>query len=411
MKTSRRAILRQGTTAALVSALAAKFPSAFTTSAFAEGTGALRIGALNPVTGAGAPYGSGMQKAIILAAQQVNNAGGIAGRKVEVFAEDTETSPPASVLAAKKLIEVNKVHAILGTWSSGDAAAVMPLTDAAGIPHLTNAGATNVVSTKGLMFRFSALSGRVGEALGRMVAQRGFTAVATMAINNPSGIDIVHGFKTAWTKLGRHVTSEVVYQPNQPSYRSEIQQVLSTNPAAIVLGGYLPDFTVILRETRQAGSMAKFFVPAWTINQRMLDALGPEATQGIFAYDYVAALDSDAFKDFAPKFKQATGSDPADNYYACCAYDMMVVAALAAAVAGPAGSLAGSMRTVANPPGTMVYDVVEGLDLLHQGRKINYEGASGPIDFDANGNVRPLFKLSEARDGKIVYVGQVFQDY
>jgi hypothetical protein len=89
----------------------------------------------------------------------------------------------------------------------------------------------------------------------------------------------------------------------------------------------------------------------------------------------------------------------------------MVVAALAAAVAGPAGSLAGSMRTVANPPGTMVYDVVEGLDLLHQGRKINYEGASGPIDFDANGNVRPLFKLSEARDGKIVYVGQVFQDY
>lgn len=406
MNASRRAILGHGTTAALVAAVAGKLSRAF-----AEDAGALRIGALNPVTGAGAPYGSGMQKAIILAAQQANAAGGIAGRKIEVFAEDTETSPPASVLAAKKLIEVNKVHAILGTWSSGDAAAIMPLTDAAGIPHLTNAGATNVVSTKGLMFRFSALSGRVGEALGRMVAQRGFSAVATMAINNPSGLDIVNGFTTAWTKLGRHVTSQVVYQPNQPSYRSEIQQVLSTNPAAIVLGGYLPDFTIILRETRQAGSTARFFVPAWTINQKMLEALGTEATQGIFAYDYVAALDGDAFKAFSPKFKQATGSDPTDNYYACCAYDMMVVTALAASAAGPAGSLAGNMRTVANPPGAIVYDIVQGLDLVHQGKKINYEGASGPIDFDANGNVRPLFKLSEVRDGKIVYVGQVFQDY
>jgi len=90
MNASRRAILRHGGTAALVAALAAKIPNTF-----AEDTGALRIGALNPVTGAGAPYGSGMQKAIILAAQQVNAAGGIAGRKIDVFAEDTETSPPA----------------------------------------------------------------------------------------------------------------------------------------------------------------------------------------------------------------------------------------------------------------------------------------------------------------------------
>jgi branched-chain amino acid transport system substrate-binding protein len=379
--------------------------------AFAQETGPLRIGALNPVTGAGSLYGGGMQKAIILAANQVNAAGGITGRKVEVFAEDTETSPPAAVLAAKKLIDVNKVHAILGTWSSGDAAAIMPLTDAAGIPHLTNAGATNVVSTKGLMFRFSALSGRIGEALGGLVAQRGFTAVATMAINNPSGLDIVSGFKTAWTKLGRHPTADVVYQPNQPSYRSEVQQILASDPAAIVLGGYLPDFTVILREARQAGSDVKFFVPAWTINQKMLESLGPDATQGIFTYDYVAALDSDAFKSFAPKFKEATGSDPADNYFACCAYDMMVVTALAAAVAGPNGSLASNMRTVANPPGTNVYDVVQGLDLLRQGKKVNYEGASGPIDFDADGNVRPLFKLSEVKDGKVVTIGQIFQNY
>ena len=86
-----------------------------------------RLGALCPVTGAGSPFGSGMQKMIFAAAEAVNAAGGAAGRKIEVVSEDTQTSPQAGVLAAKKLIDVNKVQAILGTWSSGVSLAVVPL--------------------------------------------------------------------------------------------------------------------------------------------------------------------------------------------------------------------------------------------------------------------------------------------
>jgi branched-chain amino acid transport system substrate-binding protein len=406
MDHSRRHIIRQGTGIAL----AASLPSAFTR-ALAQGTDTLRIGALNPVTGAGSPYGGGMQKAIIMAAGEVNAAGGVAGRKIEIFAEDSQTSPEAGVLAAKKLIEVNKVQALLGTWSSGVAAAVMPLTDAAGILHATNAGASNIVSGKGLMFRYSALSVKVGVSLGAMIAKRGHTRLATMSINNPSGREITAGAKTGWERSGKQLVAEVVYEANRPSYRSEVQKVLAANPDAIVLGGYLPDFTVILRETRQAGSNVKFYVPSWTVNAKLIEALGAAATEGVMTYDYVAALDSEAFTAFVAKFKKATGIDATENYYACCAYDMMVVAALAAEAAGAKGTLAGSMRTVANPPGVAVHDVTQGLKLLREGKKINYEGVSGPIDFDEIGNVKPLFKLSEVRGGKIERVGNVFQDY
>ncbi|HVO89504.1 MAG TPA: ABC transporter substrate-binding protein [Casimicrobiaceae bacterium] len=406
MNNSRRQFVRHGSFAALALAMAARVPAAF-----AQSGENLRIGALNDVTGAGSPYGGGMQKAILMAADEINATGGAGGRRIEVFAEDSQTAPDAGVLAAKKLIEVNKVHAILGTWSSGVAAAVMPLTDAAGIIHCTNAGASNITSSKGLMFRYSALSVRIGQALAREIAKRGHMRLATMAFNNPSGREITGGAKQGWEKLGRQLVGEVVYEPNRPSYRSEVQTILANNPDAIVLGGYLPDFTVILRETRQAGSNVKFYAPAWAVNQKLIDALGAPACEGVMTHDYVAALDSTAYKTFVDKFKKATGIDPTENYYACCAYDMMTVVGLAAQAAGGKPAIAPMMRAVANPPGTMMYDFVSGKKALAAGTKINYEGASGPIDFDDLGNVKPLFKLSEVRNGKVELVGNAFQDY
>ena len=404
MNLTRRKLLQQG------SALA--FPLAGFGRAWAQGGETLRIGALNPVTGPGSPYGSGMQRAILMAAAEVNAAGGVAGRKLEVFAEDSQTSPEAGVLAAKKLIEVNKVQALIGTWSSGVAAAVMPLTDAAGILHATNAGASNISSPKGLMFRFSALSVRVGNVMAPMLAKRGHTRLATMAFNNPSGREITAGVKAGWEKLGRKLVAEIVYEPNRPSYRSEVQQVLAGNPDSIVLGGYLPDFIAILREARQAGSSALFHVPAWAVNQKLIDAVGAAAAEGVLTHDYIPALDCQAFASFAPRFKQATGSEPHDNYYACCAYDMMVVTALAAeAAALNKGPLKDAMRVVGNPPGTPVYDFATGRKLLREGKEIDYQGASGPMDFDAQGNVKPLFKLSEVRNGKVELIGRVFEDY
>jgi branched-chain amino acid transport system substrate-binding protein len=368
-----------------------------------------RIGALNPVTGAGSPYGSGMQRAILLAAEEVNAAGGAGGRKLEVFPEDSQTSPDAGVLAAKKLIEVNKVEAILGTWSSGVTLAVGPIIEAAGLIHMTNAGAGPVteMTKRGLIFRFSAISEHIGEVHAQLAAKEGFTRVATMAFNNASGRGVTGGAKSAWEKMGRKLVAEVVYEPNRPSYRSEIQRVLAADPEAIIMGAFLPDMTVIVREVRQAGSDVKFIAPAFAATQKLIDDLGPEMTNGILTTDYVAALQSPAYERFAQRFKEATGSAVGENYYASCAYDMVIVTALALEAAGPGASrdkVVASIRQVANPPGKPVAGFTEGRDLLRAGEKINYEGASGPLDFDEKGDVKALFKLSVMKSGKIEFI-------
>ncbi|HUG37499.1 MAG TPA: ABC transporter substrate-binding protein [Candidatus Limnocylindrales bacterium] len=85
------------------------------------------LGALNPLTGAGGSYGPSMRKAIEWVISEVNAAGGVAGRQVQLAAEDDQTNPEAAVRAARKLIDVDKVAAIMGTWASSVTTAVAPL--------------------------------------------------------------------------------------------------------------------------------------------------------------------------------------------------------------------------------------------------------------------------------------------
>src|SRR6266481_7278138 len=87
----------------------------------------IKIATLTPLTGAGGPYGPVMAKAAAAVVEEVNQAGGVLGRRVQLVSEDDQTSPEAGVRAARKLIDVDKVAAIMGTWASSVTTAVAPL--------------------------------------------------------------------------------------------------------------------------------------------------------------------------------------------------------------------------------------------------------------------------------------------
>jgi branched-chain amino acid transport system substrate-binding protein len=354
-----------------------------------------RIGALNPVTGAGSTYGPGMQKAILFAAEEVNAAGGAGGRKLEVFAEDTQTTPDAAVTAVKKLIEVNKVQIVMGTWSSGVTLAVMPITTEAGIPEMNTSGAPAISTEdkKDLVWRFQATNIRFGKAFAEIAEKRGYKRPATMAFNNASGIGNTEGFKNAWEAKGGKVVSEVVYEPKRPSYRSELQKVLSANPDVIVMGSYLPDTTIILREWYQSGQKCDWIIPGWAANTRLVKALGAEVTKGIISVDSVSNEKAPSYARFAEKYKAATGNDASSNLYAAMTYDMAIVWALAMQAAGPGASVSdinAKIRDVGNPKGKQVFSFEEGKAALKQG-PIDYQGASSRLDFDEYGDVTPDF--------------------
>ena len=366
-----------------------------------------RIGALCPVTGAGSPFGSGMQKMISAAAEIVNAAGGAAGRKLEIVPEDTQTSPQAAVLAAKKLIDVNKVRAVMGTWSSGVSLAVVPLTNDANIIMMNTSGAPALsvppANAKGLSYRYQATNDRFGRAFAEIATKEGFKRPAMMAFNNASGIGNTEGFRKAWEAKGGKVVESVVYEPNQTSYRSELQKVLAANPDVIVTGSYLADTTIIMREWFQSGAQTKWIMPGWAASPDLVKAVGPDVLEGVISVDSISNENAPSYKAYDESYRKAMGGQPGQsNVYAAMTWDMVHVIALAieAANSTETAAINAKIREIANPPGTQVFSYADGKAALKQG-KINYEGASSVLDFDQYGDVTPDFGVFFIEGGKL----------
>ena len=283
----------------------------------------------------------------------------------------------------------------------------MPLTDAANIIQMNTSGAPAIsqLDKKDLVWRFQATNDRFGQAFAAIAEKRGFKRPATMAFNNASGIGNAEGFKKAWEKKGGKIVASVVYEPNRPSYRTELQQVLAAKPDVIVTGSYLPDSTIILREWYQSGQDLKWIMPGWAANPDLVKALGNEVVEGLISVDSVSNENAASFKRFDAALNAATGKGAATNVYASMCYDMVVCIALAMEAAGPNATVAqinAKLREVANPDGTKVFSFAEGKKLLAEKKKVNYEGASGRLDFDSFGDVTPDFGVYVIEKGLLV---------
>lgn len=393
---------RRKFTIASASAIAASVMPAIVS---AQSGAPFKVGALNSITGTGGVYGPGMLEAIKIGIAEVNAAGGAAGRMLQLFAEDDQTRPDAAVLAAKKLVEITKVDAIVGIWSSAVALATLPITNAAGIMSLNTCGSPDLLTEdkRDLVWQYQASNAVFGEAFSEIARRRGFKRPAVMAYNNSTFVGQANYFKRAWEKGGGKVESFVIYEPNQTSYRTELSRVLASKPDVISLSSYTPDATIILKEWYQSGQDCKFIMPGWSANQELVKALGATVTEGIIAVSNVAATAHPAYRRFAAAYRQATGKEP-DIFSSQC-YDMVISLSLAIEAAGPgADTLAinSKLRSVTNAPGTKVSSFVEGRDFLRKKSKIDYDGASSALEFGQYGETVPDFGVFEIQKGQLV---------
>ncbi|KAB0266771.1 ABC transporter substrate-binding protein [Microvirga brassicacearum] len=397
MNFSRRGFLVSGT------ALAAL--GAFSGSAFSQSEKVFRLGALNSITGIGGPYGPYMLEAIKIAVAEVNDAGGAAGRKFQLFAEDDQTKPEAAVLAVKKLIEINKVEAVVGIWPSSVGLATMPITNEANLITMNTCGAPEMLTEnkKGLAWMFQASNAIFGSAFAEVARQRGFKRPAVMAFNNSTFVGQANHFKESWEAKGGKVSAFVIYEPNQSSYRTELSRVLATKPDVISLSAYRPDATIILKEWCQSGQDCKFIMPGWTANEDLVKALGKEATEGIISISNVAASQSPAYKRFAAAFKKVANREP--DIFAAQSYDMVITLALAIEATGASAdvlAINGKIPSITSGNGQAVTSFTEGRDALRNGKPVNYNGASSRLDFGKHGETVPDFGVFDIQDGNLV---------
>jgi branched-chain amino acid transport system substrate-binding protein len=223
-----------------------------------------------------------------------------------------------------------------------------------------------------------------------------------MALNNAAAISVTEGFQGAWEAAGNKLVEKVVYEPNQASYRSELQKILAAKPDVIVMGSYLADLTILLREWYQTGEPMRFITPTYAANPQLVKALGADVVEGIISVDTVPNEKAASYKVFDEVYRKETGEPASSNSFAAMTWDMVNALALAMEAANSVeiAAINAKMREIANPPGTKVYSFTEGKAALKNG-KIDYDGASSVLDFDAKGDVKPDFGVYVLEKGKL----------
>lgn len=371
----------------------------------------IRIASLTPNTGGGAPFGPEIAEAHRKVVELVNQNGGVLGRRVILVQEDSETNPEAAVRAARKVIDVDKVIAILGTWASSVSIGIMPLCQDANVLQFFTSSSEDVPKgdKKRLTFNFQPLNSAWGTAIARLALRRGFKDIAVMGINNDFTTSMIDTFRIALEAGGgKLVNKPFLYNVNQPSYRAEVERLLQGDPPAVFIPAYVNDFSAVYREIYRSGYKGQVITVSMAVGPKFKEAIGA-AANGILHGFPVPPVGKDTYDAYL-RFVGRQPNGQVQNPYGCAAYDQINVLLLAieSARSVKVDDIKEHVRKVGNGPGERVTTFAEGAAALKAGKAINYDGASSSVEFKEDGSLASRdFELYEIRDGKDVSVERI----
>lgn len=383
-KVTRRTVLKT-----LGVAAAAPLSAPFLNLAHAQGA-TIPIGVAVPMTGNSGPYGPDMAEAAKRTAAKINNAGGIlGGRKLELFIEDSESSASVAANLTQKFINVHKAQSLVGYWGTPEGLSSRPIAIQNKVVLMVSSAANAITEgdTQGYVWRFQMKATDWGIVISRAAEKLGFKTFGIMGLQNAFVLPIMKVFEERITGAGRKVMDSLIYNPEQPSYRAEVERIFSKKPEAVCCFGLLPDFVSIMREVYRGGFDSKVIALSIMADAegKFVQAVGPQVAEGIRHFQPMPDVNSSGYR----KFLQLMGA-PADRVllFPPNTHDQIAITALAMEKAKSPMAVDWSKQivNVGNGPGEAVDDVVEALKLVRAGKNVNFQGAGSACDFTSNGD-------------------------
>ncbi len=385
-----------GSTTPAASGIACPAPSASGGATTAPGAGGsvpasttttetpLKIGSLLPTTGSLAFLGPPEIAGVNLGIKEVNDAGGVLGKPVEVIHRDSGDTKTDIATQSTTALLGSGVSAIVGAASSGVSKTVINQITGAGVIQFSPANTSPDFTTwddKGLYWRTAPSDVLQGKVLGNYMATCGAQTVGMIVLNDAYGTGLAKNVKEAFEAAGGKVVAEELFNEGDSQFSSQVDKVIAAKPDAIALITF---------------DQAKSIVPLMT-------GKGVKATQ-MFMVD---GNTSDYSKDFqAGTLKGAQGTipgtfakddfkkkllaiDPAlkDYSYAGESYDAVNLIALAAEAAkSTKGTDIAKQLKAVSEAGEKCTDFASCVTLLRNGKDIDYDGQSGPVTFSDAGD-------------------------
>ncbi|HZH06500.1 MAG TPA: ABC transporter substrate-binding protein, partial [Lautropia sp.] len=374
-----------------------------------------KLGGIIALTGAQGPIGKVIADAGRLAVDQMNKAGGVRGCQVEFVIRDDTSQPSVGLDAARYLVDVQKVSAIVGLVGSGTALAVVNSVSVPNqIPTIACCAVTPTLTkmaedgkTGGFFFRTIPTARTTALAHAQAVRDKGYKKTVIMYINNDFGTGVAPDAKKAVEKLGGSIAGMVAYNENQPSYRSDVTKALALEPDSLILIGLSQDATVVLRDWFSLGGTQNVVLHNTMRSMDVIKGVGERFLAKAVGIDngQASGPSADAFaKAFTAAYNRPAVGPGLHTMYDAAAVTLLAMQAAPSSGGGPA--LRDALRAVQDPQGMEVGPGVEefrkGLEALKAGKKIRYVGATGAFRFDKNGDVSGPMLIWKIADGAIV---------
>ena len=354
---------------------------------------ALKIGLLMDFSSGSSEVVTDRRRAFELAIKHVNAAGGVFGQRVTIVMGDTTADPEEAVAQARRLVEVEGAHAIVGPNSSANALVIAErVIGPAGIPTVSFSATSPKLTTAadgGYLFRTALSDVAQGPVLAAITREQGFDNVGLLYVDDAWGQGLTGAFEAAWDGA----LKTVPVPRGQTSFLAELRESAKDGAQALVVIAFETAALTMVREALDHGLYDRFTFGDAAKRLSLVRALGGDRLGGMYGTGPATAAASAASAAWEAAYVAEYGSLPVLAYVKE-AYDATVALALAAEAAGSTdgASIRDRLRAIGAPPGIAVTagprGVAAALRALAVGAEIDYEGASGSIDWDDNGDLR-----------------------
>ena len=366
--------------------------------------GEIKMGIILGFTGPIESLTPAMAASAELAFKEASDSGSLlGGATISPVRADSTCVDSAAATAAAEGVIAQGVAAIMGADCSGVTGAIatnvaVPKGVVMISPSATSPGLT-ALDDKGFFFRTAPSDARGGQILAEITKDRGINSVAITYTNNDYGKGLADVYEASVNALGITVTSVSAHEDGKADYSSEAATLAAGGGDALAVIGYLDQGGKgIIEASLDAGSFDTFIMSDGMIGQSIVDAIGDDLNKSFGSLPGSTGKGAGVFAGVA----SAAGIDSAGPYTGE-SYDAAALIVLAMQAGGSAdrASIAKNVMDIANGPGTKIYpgELKKGLDLLAEGKKIDYEGATGVVFTDV-GEAEGSFLEKEIKNGK-----------
>jgi branched-chain amino acid transport system substrate-binding protein len=384
----------------------------------------LVIGNSVPLTGPLAEFGPSGEKSANLAAAQIRKAIRTAGadHTVRVVSKDSGPNPSAAVASAKELVDTDGASCITGAWAAAD---TIPIAQAVTIPdqvlQISPASTVDEITKlddDGLLDRTVPPDALQGPSLAEAIAaDLGGAEGRTVNIGKRSddyGDTIASSFRDAWEGLGGDIGEEASYDPEQPTYTGDAVQITEGDPDAFLIVDFPETFAKLAPALQQAGGWdpSKAWTTAALGSPELPAEAGGQVVEGMRGITPGSPKEADPSRAFNSLYVHSAPESVGRKTFDAQEFDATILCYLAAVSAGSTDGkdMADALIDLTAPGGTEYswQQLPDAIEALQNGEDINYIGASGPIDMDANGDATAgVYDVFRFGNGRRLIVGEV----